>query len=436
MKKFKYYWNELKMTFWFIPVLILIISILMSIGFVYLDGIVTIPREGLARIFFVNSPDSARSILTTISGAMIGAAGTVFSITLVALTLASSQFGPRLVKNFMYVRLNQIVLGSYISTYLYCLLVLNAIRESNGYVFIPSISIFIAILAALINIILLIVFIHQIAVSIQPDKVIDDISKVIYDQVKSIFPEEKDEEVEKIQKHIIPSIKSKYQHITPIVCPKSGYLQYIDNETLLDLVSKYDGMLDLHYRLGNYAVQGLELGLLYTHDLLDKEKIDNIRDQFLIKTSKTARQDIEYSIYQMVEIAVRALSPGVNDPFTAFIIIDNLTAVLCYLAKKKFPLKYMADKEKNLRLITNSLEFEIVLDAAFNQIRQYSVGSASVIIKLMEALITINKFVKNENHKDAVLKHTKMVLNVGKASIKEVRDLDNLFSSSKQIIKE
>ncbi len=436
MKKFKFYWNELKMTFWFIPVLILIISILMSIGFVYLDGIVTIPREGLARIFFVNSPDSARSILTTISGAMIGAAGTVFSITLVALTLASSQFGPRLVKNFMYVRLNQIVLGSYISTYLYCLLVLNAIRESNGYVFIPSISIFIAILAALINIILLIVFIHQIAVSIQPDKVIDDISKVIYDQVKSIFPEEKDEEVEKIQKHIIPSIKSKYQHITPIVCPKSGYLQYIDNETLLDLVSKYDGMLDLHYRLGNYAVQGLELGLLYTHDLLDKEKIDNIRDQFLIKTSKTARQDIEYSIYQMVEIAVRALSPGVNDPFTAFIIIDNLTAVLCYLAKKKFPLKYMADKEKNLRLITNSLEFEIVLDAAFNQIRQYSVGSASVIIKLMEALITINKFVKNENHKDAVLKHTKMVLNVGKASIKEVRDLDNLFSSSKQIIKE
>ncbi|MCF8399055.1 MAG: DUF2254 domain-containing protein, partial [Bacteroidales bacterium] len=121
MKKLLFFWNKLQATFWFVPVLIILFSILLAIGFVYLDQNIAFSQGGLERFFFVHSVDSARSILSTISGAMIGVAGTVFSVTLVALTLASSQLGPRLIKNFMYVRLNQIVLGSYVSTYLYCL---------------------------------------------------------------------------------------------------------------------------------------------------------------------------------------------------------------------------------------------------------------------------------------------------------------------------
>ena len=138
MKKFFFFWNELKATFWFVPVVIITGAVLLAIGFIYLDGAITFSQTGPGRFFLVNNPDSARSILSTISGAMIGVAGTVFSVTLVALTLASSQFGPRLIKNFMYVRLNQIVLGSYISTYLYCLIVLNAVKDSSEHYFIPS----------------------------------------------------------------------------------------------------------------------------------------------------------------------------------------------------------------------------------------------------------------------------------------------------------
>jgi len=112
MKKLIFFWNELKTTFWFVPVLIILFSIVLSIGLVYLDSQISYAKDGWMRFFLVSSSDSARSILSTISGAMIGVAGTVFSVTLVAFTLASSQFGPRLIKNFMYVRLNQIVLGS------------------------------------------------------------------------------------------------------------------------------------------------------------------------------------------------------------------------------------------------------------------------------------------------------------------------------------
>lgn len=127
MKKLVFFWRELLAGFWFVPVLIIAFAVVLSVGPVTLDSHVTLPEEDWLRFFPVNSSDSARSILTTISGAMIGVAGTVFSVTLVALTLASSRFGPRLIKNFMYVRINQVVLGSYISTYLYCLPVLNSI---------------------------------------------------------------------------------------------------------------------------------------------------------------------------------------------------------------------------------------------------------------------------------------------------------------------
>ena len=188
MKKPILIWKELLASFWFVPVLIIGFSIVLSIGLVALDSYINIPRDGWLRFFLVSSSDSGRSILATISSAMIGVAGTVFSVTLVALTLASSQFGPRLIKNFMYVRLNQVVLGSYISTYLYCLLVLNAIKDNDNYNFIPSIAILVAILATVVNIILLIIFIHQIAVSIQADKIISDISDLIAKQLETLFP--------------------------------------------------------------------------------------------------------------------------------------------------------------------------------------------------------------------------------------------------------
>lgn len=434
MKKLLFFWNELKATFWLVPVLIIISSVLLSIGLVYLDSITTLPQHELIRFLFVKNADSARSILSTISGAMIGVAGTVFSVTLVVLTLASSQFGPRLIKNFMYVRLNQIVLGSYISTYLYCLLVLNALRDTDGYTFIPSISIFAAIFAAIVNIILLITFIHQIAISIQADKVISDISDIIYSQVKSLFPEKMGDEQESVKSVDTGNIKSEYKKIIPLPCPKSGYLQYMDSESLMEIITRQDALLEIKYRPGEYLVKDMEIGILYVNDDLDEEKTDDIVQQFVIGKTKTSQQDIEYSIHQMVEIAVRALSPGVNDPYTAIACIDNLTSAMCYLATVKFPSKYRFDKENKLRVIADTLDFEGILDAAFNQIRQFSGGSIAVIIRLMEALITINEFAKKESYQRAVIKHARMVLSMGKETIKEKNDLNDLTERANKIV--
>ncbi|GLR16026.1 DUF2254 domain-containing protein [Portibacter lacus] len=434
MKKILFSFNELKATFWFVPVLIIVLSILLATGTVILDEFVSLPQDGLGRFFFVNSAASARSILTTISGAMIGVAGTVFSVTLVALTLASSQFGPRLIKNFMYVRLNQVVLGSYVATYLYCLLVLNAIKGSDSFTFIPSISILLAIAAAFVNIILLIVFIHNIAISIQADKVISDVSDIMSNQIKRLFPTEIGDETNKDFSGSVDQLKENCSFVSPILSPKNGYLQYIDTETLLEIVSSHNGLFELNFRPGDHLVEDIEVGKLYSIEEIDEKVLERLQRQFVVGKTKNAQQDIEFSIHQMVEIAARALSPGVNDPYTAIACIDNLKAMLCKLTQVNFPSKYRVDEEKNLRIIAETFDFNGLLSASFNQIRQFSAGSPAVIIRLMEALITINKFTEKEDYKRNIAHHAQMVLNVGKDTIKEASDLNDLLERSKSIL--
>lgn len=386
------------------------------------------------RFFFVNSADSARSILSTISGAMMGVAGTVFSITLVALPLASSQFGPRLIKNFMYVRLNQVVLGAYVSTYLYCLLVLNAVQESNDYTFIPAISILVAIIAAITNIVLLIVFIHQIAISIQADKIISDISSFLSDQIETLFPEKMGDAMQNADNIDLVTAMAGYKTSTSVKCPKSGYLQYIESEALMETLKKNDSLFELHHRPGGHLVEDMEIGLLHSHAKWDEDAMDKLLGHIVIGKTKTPQQDLEFSIHQMVDIAVRALSPGVNDPYTAVTCIDNLTSTMCYLAQAKFPSKYRFDEEDTLRVSADVIEFEGVLNAAFNQIRQFSGGSPAVIIRLMEALTTIRGFAKNESQKKAINKHAEMVLNIGKRSIEDENDLRDLSERANKIL--
>lgn len=431
MNKILFKWSKLKATFWFIPVIIIGLSILLSMVLVTLDGVIDISQDGIARFFLVKSSDSARSILTTISGAMIGVAGTVFSVTLVALTLASSQFGSRLIRNFMYVRLNQVVLGSYISTYLYCLLILNSIRDSEDFAFIPSISILVAILAAIANIILLIVFIHQIATSIQADHVIADISDFISKRI-----EEFSDDNDSIKNKIINAdgVLKQFKYREAIYSPANGYLQYIDKESLTESLQQGKALLELQFRPGAHLVRGLQLGWLHTETKWDTEEQDKIQNHLVLGNSKTAQQDLEYSLHQMVEIAVRALSPGINDPYTAITCIDNLKATMCQIAKIEFPSKYQFDKEDHLRIIMVPLDFKGALETSFNKIRQYATGSPSVIIRLMEALTTIFNFTETIDQKNAVKKQAEMVFRLGENTIKEKNDLADLKSRAHAIL--
>lgn len=424
MKKLLFWWSKLKSTFWFVPVWIIILGIALPFWLVYLDSMQTIDPKGPWKYLFPGSPDAAKNILTTIAGAMIGVAGTVFSITLVALTLASNQFGPRLIKNFMYDRINQTVLGTYVSLFIYCLIVLNTVKDTEEFEFIPIISVFFSLVMTLANIVLLIIFIHHVANSIQADNIIGKISKNLSKNLKTLYPEEIGLAAD--SNFDLEKIRSTYSYNLPLKSNKEGYLQYVDAERLMDEVTDKDLFLELYFRPGDYVFPGKEMGKLYSYKRLSEEELKPIQNSFLTGKTRTSEQDAEHAIHQMVEIAARALSPGVNDPYTAIACIDNLSNTIAYLTTVKFPTPFRLGKNKRLRVYANALTFEGMMGAAFNAIRQYAKGNPPVIIHLMAAMATLSEFSQDKQQKQIINKHAKMILNLAKDSIGEEEDLQDL----------
>ena len=425
MKKVQFLWEEIKASFWFIPILMLLAATGSAVGFVYLDSQIQYSQEGALKYFFPVSVDSARSILTIIAGAMIGVAGTVFSITLVVLTLASSQLGSRLVRNFMYDKLNQVVLGTYVSSFVYCLIALGFLKESEAFQFVPAVSVFAAIVWAIAGIILLIVFIHHVSMSIQSDKVISDISEAMSKSIKKLFPDDIGHEEVKPAPDL-ESLKQLYAFKENVLCKNNGYLQSVDGEGLIRIAEKNDSIIILHHRPGDFLVQGMVLCEVHGNQACDDDVHKKIQNDFIIGKVRTPLQDAEFSILQLVEVASRALSPGVNNPYTAIACIDNLTSVMCYLTGVEFPSPYRYDSKDTLRLVADNYSFAGMLNAAFNEIRQYAEGSPSVMIRLLEAMISINSFAKTSNQRIHITQHAEMLMKAAKRTFPEKRDLQDM----------
>lgn len=425
MNKLKYLWEKINTSFWFVPVLMIMLATISAVGLVYLDSQLLYQPEGFVKHLLPDSVESARSILSIIAAAMIGVAGTVFSITLVVLTLASSQLGFRLVRNFMYDKLNQIVLGTYVSSFVYCLMVLSAIKEHAEFNFVPSISILVSLISAFAGIILLVAFIHHVSISIQSDKVISDISVAMSKSIQKLFPDEKDHEDERADPDL-HVLKKTYAFKENVVSTKSGYLQSVDGEGLIHIAESHDCLIVLHQRPGDFLVKNVVLCEVFCQEACSQELHAKIQDDFIIGKVRTPFQDAEFSIHQMVEVASRALSPGVNDPYTAMACIDNLTSIMCYLTGAKFPSPYLYDAEDKLRVVVVIHTFSGMLNAAFNQIRQYGEGSPAIIIRLMDAMNTISGFAKYEKHQKLLLQHAKMLMNAAENAFSEKHDLKDM----------
>lgn len=334
----------------------------------------------------------------------------------------------------MHEKINQIVLGAYIATYVYCLIVLNSIKESESISFIPTFSVFAALISAVANIILLIIFIHHIAISIQADHVISDINRALSHNIKVLFPESIGVEWVEEDETSDDSYKEKYAQSTPVLSLKSGYLQLLDIESIYKLAIEHDLVILFNKRPGDFLVQDAEIGSIFSKDPVTPAFIGRVQKTLLAGSVRTPLQDAEYSVHQMVEIAARALSPGINDPYTAISCIDNLTSTLCYLTSVKFPSKYRYDEEGHLRVVSHPLTFEGILNTSFNQIRQYSKGSPSVIIRLMEALITIHTISQKNRDKQSITRQAAMVLAIAEKSFDEEKDLIDLREKSRLIM--
>ena len=424
------YWERLRANFWFVPTLMVVGAIALSFGAISLDR-ATGGRDGqnwLATLgwVFTRGPEGSRAVLSTTAGSMVTIASITFSITVVALQLASSQFGPRLLRNFMRDRGNQVALGTFISTFTYCLLVLRTVNGTGpeDSWFVPHISVTIGVVLALASLGVLIYFIHHAAASIQADNVIASVAADLDGAIDRLYPEDEDEEEEEgepsgsppadpslVDAEVARDIPDDFDRRScPIPSAESDYLQAIDDDGLMTAAVDKDLIIRIAHRPGQFVVAGNPLARAWPADRVDEETVRAIRGAFYLGRHRTLTQDVEFAVDQLVEIALRALSPGLNDPFTAITCIDRLGAALCRLAGRRIPSAYRRDDDGRLRVVASMAEsMSGIVDATFHQVRQSSRTNAAVTLRLLETIATVLGQARAPTFRAALLQHAAII---------------------------
>jgi uncharacterized membrane protein len=417
-------WETVRTSFWFIPGLMVLSAIGLSLVMVAADRRTAAEPSWVLGLLYTGGPEGTRSILSTIAGSMITVAGVTFSITIVALALTSSQFGPRLLRNFMKDKGNQVVLGTFIATFIYCLLILRSVDTTGRHIFVPYLSVSFAVLLALANVGVLIYFIHHVSTSIHADRVIEAVYRELLEHIQALFPEEHGHRRwENGHGGVEPRPgKEGGRPVHSIKVAQAGYLQAIDRDGLMALAVENDILLSLPHRPGEYIITGGTLAEIQCVEQPDERLAERIAGSLIVGPQRTPEQDAEYAVRQLVEIAVRALSPGINDPFTAISCIDRLGSALCYMAGRAFPSPYHFDDGGTLRLIAKHVTYAGVTNAAFDQIRQYGRSSAAVTIRLLETLTAIAIHARDPEQRQAILRQGSMVARTGREALPEEND--------------
>ncbi len=384
-------WSNLRSSLWFVPVLMVIGSAVLALVFIEVDGRTN--RELLAeypRIFGAGA-DGSRGMLSSIAGSMITVAGLTFSLTILAMAQASSQYTSRVLRNFMRDRSNQFVLGFFVGIFAYSLIVLRTIRGGDEGRFIPSLAVLFGLVLAISSVGVLIFFIHHIASSIQASSIISAGAAETIGAVARLFPHEVGEESEESEA-LLSEVVLEDRLWHPIPARSTGYVRNVDTNGLVSFAVERDCVIRMERGLGSFVVKDSPLVWLTEsspagHEL-DETTITKLNELFTIDHYRTIDQDVAFGIRQIVDIALKALSPGVNDTTTAVVCIDYLGAILVDLARRRIEQHYRAP-DGVLKVIAEGATFESLVRGAFDQIRDVAADNTAIYLRLLRALETV-----------------------------------------------
>ena len=426
-------WETLTTNYWLIPTLMAGGAIGLAFLTSHWDSMLTQEQAKNWGWVWVGSASGAREVLSAIAGSMITVAGVTFSITIVALAQASSQFGPLLLRNFMEDRGNQTVLGTFISTFIYCLLVLRTVHD--GAVldsFVPHISVTCGVIFAIASLAVLIYFIHHVCDALQAENLVARVGRELEETIRREFPETTDDH----EPESAPPDEWETTHANLLaVCSTgSGYIQGVGTQTLVQLATAHQTRFILERHAGDFVAEGNVL--LHSSDPaeLPEEAVQKICHSFLLGRHRTPTQDPDYAIHQLVQIAVRALSPGINDSFTAVTCVDWLGSALTTMAGRKPPQPVLRDEQGEVRLILKPAGFPRMLEAAFNQIRQNGKNNVAVSIRLLETLERIAAQAGRREDLQAIAEQVSMVLSDCEHCIENPWDIHTIQALGKKVL--
>ena len=325
-------------------------------------------------------PQVAQIVLGAIAGSIMTVVSIVFAILLMTLTLASMQFSPRILVSFIKDRVTQWTLGIFLGTFAYCMTALPAARFLPQ-PFAPVATVTGAMLLALICVAWLIFFIHHISQAISVNHIVDRIARETEDVIDDIMPDP--------QRYIydpagVPFDDDKREVTVDNLV--SGYIRYIDTKRLLYLAKAFKLRVRTLRRVGHFVPAGVALFGVSPAERLDSHRAGELRSAFDIGPTRTMQQDVEFGVIQIVDIALKAISPAVNDPSTAITCVDQLGRILIRFVSRKAPVSLLCDPPHVVRVIIPWLGIEGLLDTAFEQIRHYSTSDLAVSLRLLRAL--------------------------------------------------
>ncbi|MBB3996942.1 DUF2254 domain-containing protein [Aureimonas pseudogalii] len=397
--------EDLRASYWFIPLVLAILAAVLAFVLVSVDMHLDAKTFGDSPFFFASQPSGARAVISATGGSMLGVAGTVFSVTMAAVVYASGSYGPRLLSNFMNDRGNQFVLGTFTATYVYSILVLRTVREAttagDGTVtpaFVPNIAMLGSTVLTLCSIGVLIFFIHHVPSNIYIVRVIAGIGRSLLAGIDARFPRtigdapEGEAERRRARAQIPPPFRDEAAadagsaEAAEIASDEAGYIQIFDDEILVGFAREKDIVIRVNCRPGSFVQPGSVLFDVWPRSRVDDAVRDTLREAVAISSRRSPKQDLLFLVDELVEIGSRALSPGVNDPYTAVTCLEWMGVVIGELAGRNLPSPLRLDPAGDLRVIGLPVTFEGFVERGFGRLRQYAAGDAITASAFLAAL--------------------------------------------------
>lgn len=414
-------WQSIRASFWFRPALMVLAGMLLFACTLSIDKLHLLP-EMLNTLFYSGGVSNAASLLQALTGAMVAIATVVFSTLMLVLTLATSQFGHRLINSFMGDRVNQSVLGIFVMTFVYCMLVFHMVGNDPSSSFVPGLSVTVGFLLALFATSTLLYFTHHIAQLISAPRVIETVGKEFDTVADRLYPEARNEEQDDAP---APPVFDAAGHA--VVATHGGYVQSVARALLVQLAVRHDLVIDSAVGFGDYVLPGNVLARV--HGQAPEQRLARqIERAYGVGDSRQADYDLLFAMNQLAEVAVRALSPSLNNPYTALDGVNRIGLSLARLMARPLPPAGFDDYDGQLRLIFRLPDFHHLLDAGFVPIRNYGRSSMLTVREMLGVIEKLAPLTRRDDERRALAEHADAIRRAADHGLSEQIDIDRVHA--------
>lgn len=422
-------WTNLRSSFWFVPAVIVCAAVTLALTLIETDLMLAQSFTDRWPRLFGAGASGSRGVLSTIAGSMITVAGVIFSITIVALSWASSQYTSRVIRNFIGDRANQTVLGAFVGIFAYCLVVLRTIRGGDEGAFVPVLSVLVAVALAFVGIAFLIFFIQHIGSSIQAAQIIASVAKDTLKAVDHLFPESGGEPADEPE-GAASLTQQRFRGAIP--ARRTGYVQRVDVVALMAFARARQTTVRMECRIGEFVIEDTPLASVSEARDADPDAVRQINAAYTVDRQRIVDQDAAYGIRQLVDVALKGLSPGINDTTTAVMCVDYLTAILARLAHRQLETPGRGEAGE-VQVIVRRPTYADFVAEAFDQIRQNADGNVEVLRRLIHSLETLSRITPGTERRRVLFLQVEAVRERIQRSVQSPRERGELESYATRV---